>query len=320
MHEPNIALDQIPQGINWTYSMQDIFDFSPEAIFVPGNIVPYYLPGVKIQIFHGYAAEKKGHYVMRKYFDLYLTQGPFYTAGFEALAAKYRNFEVVETGWSKQDLFVENLTTFAPYKEELLSQYQKDQIVLYAPTFSPKLTSLGTLREQLIELISQRSVLLIIKLHPLTSPHFVEEYRALQREYAESVIFVEDGDGLLRYQMISDVMISDTSSVVYEFILLGKPVITLNSIASTHYWHNIVDPSQLLPTFDQIALGEGSSRERYDQAQAILDPYNDGLSSSRMLAAAADYIARHGVPTHRRLNLWRRYSSIKRFGKITVNR
>ena len=31
---------------------------SPDVIFVPGNIV-LYLPGVKIQIFHGYAAEKK---------------------------------------------------------------------------------------------------------------------------------------------------------------------------------------------------------------------------------------------------------------------
>ena len=54
--------------------------------------------GVKIQIFHGYAAEKKDHWVIRRYFDTYFTQGPFFTEGFKALAKKYKDFEVVETG------------------------------------------------------------------------------------------------------------------------------------------------------------------------------------------------------------------------------
>ena len=73
----------------WTHSMQEVYDFSPEVIFVPGNIVPYYLPGVKAEIFHGYAAEKKDHWIIRRYIDIYLTQGPFFTRGFEALARKY---------------------------------------------------------------------------------------------------------------------------------------------------------------------------------------------------------------------------------------
>ena len=45
-------------------------------IFVPGNIVPYYLPGMKIQIFHGYAAEKKDHWVIRVLL-IYNSKGPF---------------------------------------------------------------------------------------------------------------------------------------------------------------------------------------------------------------------------------------------------
>ena len=46
------------------------------------------------------------------------------------------------------------------------------------------------------------------------------------------------------------------------------------------------------------------------------DPYLDGMVCERMLAAAADYIRRHGVPEKRKLNLWRKYASIKRFGRI----
>ncbi len=316
MHKANIPLEEIPEGIEWTYSMQEVYDFSPEAIFVPGNIVPYYLPGVKIQIFHGYAAEKKGHYVMRKYFDLYLTQGPFYTVGFEALAKKYGNFEVKECGWSKQDLFVEHRESFTTEKRELLERYNKRQMVLYAPTFSPKLTSLTSIKAKLIELIEQRDILLIIKLHPLTALELKSEYKCLAEEHSDRVIFVSEGDGLLKYQMMSDIMISDTSSVVYEFTLLQKPVITLNSIAQRVYWHNISSPDDLLPTFDEINNSPEQSAEIYREAQAKLDPYNDGHSSRRMIEAAADYIARHGVPRKRKVNLWRRHTSIKRFGRI----
>lgn len=316
MHQSRIPLNEIPDGINWTYSIQEVYDFSPEAIFVPGNIVPYYLPGVKIQIFHGYAAEKKSHYVMRKYFDLYLTQGPAFTPTFQKLAAKHKNFEVVETGWSKKDLFIKNRDSFTSDKAELLEQYNKKQIVLYAPTFSPKLTSLYSIKEQLIKLIERDEILLVIKLHPLTNQELADQYREMGNRYSDRVIFVEDGDGLLRYQMVSDIMISDTSSVVYEFMLLQKPVITLNSIAHDIYWHNITSTEELLPTFDQINRELQISSDIYAKAEAVLDPYTDGLSSRRMIEAAADYIARNGVPSKRKVNLWRRYTSIKKFGKI----
>ena len=52
------------------------------------------LPGVKIQVFHGYAAEKKDHWIIRRYFDTYFTQGPYFTSHFEASARKYGDFEV----------------------------------------------------------------------------------------------------------------------------------------------------------------------------------------------------------------------------------
>ena len=46
------------------------------------------------------------------------------------------------------------------------------------------------------------------------------------------------------------------------------------------------------------------------------DPYLDGKVAHRMLEGARDYIRRHGVPTHRQLNIWRKYTSIKTFGYI----
>ena len=76
VHAKNIPDFPLKNEVKWTNSIQDIYNFSPDAIFVPCNIVPYYLPGVKIQIFHGYAAEKKDHWVIRRYFDSYFYPRP----------------------------------------------------------------------------------------------------------------------------------------------------------------------------------------------------------------------------------------------------
>ena len=97
IHQPKIDKFAYADKVRWTNSIQEVYDFSPEDIYVPGNIVPYYLPGVKIQVFHGYAAEKKDHWIIRRYFDTYFTQGPYFTSHFKALSQKYGVFEVLET-------------------------------------------------------------------------------------------------------------------------------------------------------------------------------------------------------------------------------
>ena len=306
--------DDCLENASWTNSIQDVYDFSPEVIFVPCNIVPYYLPGVKVQIFHGYAAEKKDHWVIRKYFDIYMTQGPFFTKEFQRLAKKHKTFEVLETGWTRQDWIYENLHAFDDYRKELLEKYNKKDIVLYAPTFSPSLTSLPTIKESLRKLVkSKNDVLLLLKFHPLTKEEWVEEYKQLALEN-EDILWIEDNN-VTKYQFISDVMISDTSSVVYEFLLLDKPVITFNTIAKEIYWKNITDVSELESAYDEVL----SSDECLTQRKWIVknyDPYLDGKVSSRMLDGAIDYIERNGIPKKKKTNFWRRYTSVKKFGKI----
>jgi CDP-glycerol glycerophosphotransferase (TagB/SpsB family) len=293
--------------------MQEVYDFSPEAIFVPGNIVPYYLPGVKIQVFHGYAGEKKGHWVIRNYFNTYFTQGPFFTKGFKALAEKHKTFEVLETGWSRQDWVKEHYHDFDAEKERMLKEAGRKHLVLYAPTFSPSLTSLPVMKEALVKLVEERDALVIIKLHPLTKAEWVEEYKALAK--ANKHILWMDDFSVAKYQLMADVMISDTSSTIYEFLLKNKPVITYRASAPNIYWKDIDDVNLLCEAFDEVLHDEESIRLR----QWVIDnydPYLDGKVAHRMLEGARDYIRRHGVPKQHKTNLWRKYTSIKTFGWI----
>lgn len=309
----NIPDFSMKNEVKWTNSMQEVYDFSPEAIFVPGNIVPYYLPGVKAEIFHGYAAEKKDHWVIRRYLDMYLTQGPFFTKEFKRLSEKYKDFEVVETGWPRQDWIFENLHTFDEYKHQLLSEYNKSKVVLYAPTFSPSLTSLPFIKESLRKLANEKSIVLLLKFHPLTKQEWIEEYKQLASE-VENIILIDDHN-VTKYMLAADVMISDTSSTVYEFLLLDKPVITYKNVAREKYWLDIDNLDNLCDAFETAQ----TSDEYLEKRRWIInnyDPYLDGKVAERMFSAVEDYIARYGVPKQRKLNIWRKYQSIKKFGKI----
>ncbi len=78
--------------------------FSPHAVFAPGDRVPAFIPGLKIQVFHGINEDKRGNrYRERGLFDLYCTQSPAMTSMLEPLARQHGYFQVRETGWLKLD-------------------------------------------------------------------------------------------------------------------------------------------------------------------------------------------------------------------------
>ena len=260
VHAKNIPEFPLKNEVKWTNSIQEIYDYSPEAIFVPGNIVPYYLPGVKIQVFHGYAAEKKDHWVIRRYFDTYFTQGPFFTQGFKALAAKYKDFEVTETGWPRQDWIYANLHTFDAEKQALLQEHRKEKLVLYAPTFSPSLTSLPFIKESLKQLVKEKNILLLMKFHPLTKAEWMEEYKQLAAT-EKDILWIDDHN-ITKYQLMADLMISDTSSTVYEFLLLDKPVITYKKDSKYIYCIDIRKPEQLCEAYESALQDEEYRQKR----------------------------------------------------------
>jgi len=297
--------------VKFTTSIKELADYKSDVIFVPGNEVPHYLRGLKTQVFHGLAGEKKGHFRIRSYFDLYLTQGPYFTDGFNKLAKKYNDFEVVETGWCKLDTLFQNHVEFETERNNLLAKSGKKNLVLFAPTFSPSLTCAVTAKEKIFEIVDNENVYLLIKFHDLMDAKTIDEYKELANTRG-NVQIVSDRN-ILKYMIMSDFMISDTSSVVYEFILLNKPVITINSNSENINWCDIPDSSNLVEAFKKELIEDNFKNAR----QRVIDmyhPYSDGRSSARMISAAEDYISRHGVPETRKINICRRYKMNKMFG------
>lgn len=295
-----------------TSNIKEVLDFKSDAIFVPGIEAPHFLRGVKVQTFHGFAGEKKGHFRIRKYFDLYLTQGPFFTRKFIELKEKYKNFEVVETGWPKLDIYGKELHKYDNDKETLLKEYKANKILLFAPTFSPSLTCAPFLEKEIENLASNKEYLIIIKFHDLMSEDLINKYKKIS-EKIDNVLFIEERN-IIKYLLISDLMISDTSSVVYEFLLLDKPVITFKNNSKVFKWDNALTYDKLSEKV-KINLSEDPYKNYRKEIFNEYHPYKDGNSAERMVNATENYIQKHGVPEKRNIPLFRRYKMNKLFGK-----
>ena len=286
-----------------TFHLEKLSSYKGDAIFCPGNEVPHYIRGVKTQIFHGLAGEKKGHFKIRHYFDLYLTQGPFFTRRFNRKKRRHRNFEVVETGWPKLDIYGKDRNKYNSDKTVLLEKHKASKMILYAPTFSPSLTSGPFLLKELERLAQKKDYLILLKFHDLMSREWINHYRKLEAENKN--VIVGEEPNVVKFLLMADLLISDTSSVVYEFLLLDKPVITFRNNSENILWSNIRDASQMQQTVEKNLQHDPFQEERKEIISSY-HPYSDGQSAGRMVDAVEHYIAEHGVPERRRLPFLRR--------------
>lgn len=293
-----------------TTSLGEIAKFKADVIFAPGNTLPYYLRGLKVQVFHGLAGEKKSHFKIRGFFDAYFTQGPYFTKRFEQLKAEHQDFEVAETGWPKFDIFSRNKKKYDIEKLAILKEHDAKIMVLFAPTHNANMISAPHLLDEFKKLSENRDFLTIVKFHSETGPEIIEKYKEAFKDTPNLVISTEGN--INKLLMMADVLVSDTSSVVYEFQFLDKPVLTFKTQATNVLWDDSEDYANL-----EEKIKENLEIDRFgaNRKKIIADyhPYDDGNSSLRMLAAAKKIITEKGVPKKRKVPLGKKIRIFKLF-------
>jgi hypothetical protein len=270
--------------------LREAVALKPRAGFSAANWVPSFVPGPKVQLFHGFNVEKRddarGHFRVRGLFDLYCTQGPATTAPFRALAARHPHFAVVETGWPKLDpLFRDDAGAAAA----LRAPAQGRPVAMFASTFTERLSAAPHLFEAIAAEVAQGHRYWLLTLHPKCAPEWFARYRGLA---GANAAFVET-EQLIPAQRAADVLVADTTSVVSEFVVQHKPVVTFRNRAPKPHMLDFDDPAQLPAQLERAFAPDAALRRAIVAYADAIHPYRDGHSSERVIAATEDLIAGH---------------------------
>ena len=286
------VLDNVHQAIAW----------NPVAVMVPGNFVPDFIPGIKVMVTHGLVSGKRRtvgrvvhHFIERGLFDLYIGHGPSSTPQWQRLAHRAGYFEVAECGWSKLD----------PLFDGSLVRTPADVPVIYfASTFSPRLAAAPQLVATVRALAQEHNWQWRIHFHPKMPAEIIDRYRTIESHNLRVVT----GHDTLQLLLDADVMLCDTSSIISEFALLGKPVVTFRNVSPQPFMIDVRASGQVGPAL-QRALGRPPQIMQAIAAHARqTHPWQDGRSSERVVAATDRLVDKGlGHLRHKPMNLIRHW-------------
>ena len=285
-------------------SVAQVRAWQPIAVITPSNAVPHFFPGVKVETFHGFDAGKPRHIYIRGFFDLYCTTGPRDTAQFQAIADQVGHFTVTETGWPKLDPFMRDIAGPLP-------PVRQPPVILYHSTFSPAWSAADILYEEVRRLSRTGRWRWIVTFHPKMNAATRARYQALQNDY---LTFAQN-DNILELFPQVDMMCSDTSSALNEFLLTGKPVVTFKNRRPGPQLIDIDDAAQLENAIERALQRPPPLLQAIRTYADSVHPYRDGRSGERVLEAIDAFIASGARnPKRKPLNLWRKFKIRKRIG------
>ncbi len=234
--------DSMPSCVRkvFFYSVKAVKELSTAKIII--NNVKNGLPYIKkknqyyIQTWHGsfplkYIEGELGDYLPKKYkkksikdskyTDLLLSGCTLDSNIFKE--SFWYNGEILEKGLPRNDIYFRPLNNIISKIKKLLNVPNDVKIALYAPTFrddwSIDAYNLDTdLLRKTLESKTREKWIVVIKLHPNIS------WGTMKPNFSESII---DGSKISDSQelfLTSDLLITDYSSVTYDFAIMHKPV------------------------------------------------------------------------------------------------
>ena len=130
------------------------------------------------------------------------------------------------TGLPRTDVFFSE-EKIEEYKNNFYNNYSKlteKKIYMYAPTFRDKEIDNPKIRldlDEMYQYLGEEEVLLL-RLHPHVAKQFDE---GMIVKYGDKIINVSDYSELNELLFITDVLITDYSSIIFEYSILGRPMI-----------------------------------------------------------------------------------------------
>ncbi len=236
-------------------------------------------------------------------FDAVCVGDPLKQASYEQAGARPEEFW--HTGYPQMDPVFRRAAEPAPPGSS--------PTVLYAPTWNLGLTSATMVGDRLVELVRAGApgARVVIKPHPVIGdwrPAWMARWRRMAAA-SPGVCLVEDTHAdVTPYLLASDVLITDASSVIFEFLPLDRPIILLTNPRHradpawmpgdiVWRWRDVgheLARAEDIPAAVTRALAdpaEGSAR-RQGYAHTLFGALTDGRSAERIAERVLDAGAR----------------------------
>jgi len=236
-------------------------------------------------------------------YTLFFTTSDFMAEHFSRILAIPRERMAI-TGYPRNDVL---------FRADLQRPDGFRKLVLYAPTWDPRREAVRTPwpfddfdLDALNEMLERHEALFVVRLH-WHMQHLLGALESHGRVRRYDEVF---GDRDVQQALaVADVLVTDISSIAYDYILLDRPIVIAHpDLDGYDRAYGLVDgyrellPGEVMETFDaflrrleQVLRGEDPDAERRKRVRTIFHRYVDGDSSRRCLDAMARALSMGGT-------------------------
>ncbi|MFH0945724.1 MAG: CDP-glycerol glycerophosphotransferase family protein [Planctomycetota bacterium] len=206
--------------------------FMPWEIYLSPNFSQRIIPRfarTKVQIFHGVSFKNCAVNTRSVGFDQLFLPGPYHRRRFiEKRLFEEGDPRMLMMGLPKVDRLVDGSLD----RTQILIDHQLDPTlptVLYAPTGDPG-NSLNRMGKEIISTLLELPVNLIVKPHDHSAedPDCSVDWKETLRAWRHERLSADLGSDVVPLLAAADLLVTDASSVAFEFTLLDRPIIFMD--------------------------------------------------------------------------------------------
>ena len=200
--------------------------------------------------------------------------------------------QILRTGIPRTDFFFNYLAKDEVTKtlEIQFPMIKTKKVILYAPTYRDNEMNVSDLKLDIDKMYMElrENYVLFLRLHPAVSAE-------IKNDYPDFVFNVSTNYNINHLLVITDILISDYSSIPFEFSLLNKPMLffayDIDEYAEARgFWDNYdkLVPGPIVENMDELIISlkaDEFDMEKINTFSNEWNQYSDGNSSERLIKA-----------------------------------
>ena len=196
--------------------------------------------------------------------------------------------QIIPTGMPRMDRFLDKA-----YREQTEQKLREEypfingkKVILFAPTFRGENFKEATYPAEMLDLYAMYDLIgdeyvLLIKMHP-----WVKDFPAVPSEFSNRIIDVSSYKDINDLYYITDLLITDYSSGIYEFSLMNKPILFYafdeEEYAQSRGFHRPYRenaPGKVVSSFDELCDAIKEKDFEFEKVRKYVDNHFDFIDS-----------------------------------------